>query len=276
MVACMLYVTNHREQIMTDPKSYTGYVDIAYLELAAECARQDKQLSYAAMRLQSGYRVLDVGCGPGTDTLRLARLVGGTGRVIGVDYDPEMLAEANRRAAAAGLEDRVQHLLADAADLPFEENSFNAARSERLFQHLANPAAALAEMVRVTRPGGWIVVLETDYSTLSIESEETDLERRLARLAAEQVRSGYAARQLYRLFLQQRLASVSVEIRPQQFTSYALVRAGWLDAVERSALERNHISEEELDRWHRSLERLEQQGAFFASLNHLLVAGRKL
>jgi ubiquinone/menaquinone biosynthesis C-methylase UbiE len=93
---------------MADPKAYAGYVDVTYLERAAEHARQDKQLSYAAMRVQPGFRVLDVGCGPASDTIALAGLVGERGEVVGVDYDEEMVAEANRRAVAAGLEEYEQ------------------------------------------------------------------------------------------------------------------------------------------------------------------------
>ncbi len=260
---------------MADPKAYAGYVDVTYLELAAEHARQDKQLSYAAMRVQPGFRVLDVGCGPASDTIALAGLVGERGEVVGVDYDEEMVAEAKRRAAAAGLASQVQHLQADAATLPFMADRFDAARSERLFQHLADPAGALGEMVRVTRPGGWIVVLETDYATISIDSDEIELERRIARATADWVRSGYAARRLLRLFQQRGLLDVSVEVRPQYFTSYPLVRLGWLEKVEPFALAKGRLTEEELERWHRSLEEIEQQGAFFATLNHNLLAGRK-
>jgi len=260
---------------MADPKEYAGYVDVKYLDLAAQEAEQDKRLSYAAMRLQPGFCVLDVGCGPASDTLALAALVGESGEVVGVDYDTEMVAEGNRRAALAGLAGRTQHVQAEASAFPFAANRFDATRSERLFQHVASPAAVLAEMVRVTRPGGWIVVLETDYATISINSDEIDLERRLARATADWVRSGYAARRLPRLFQQCGLLDVSIEVRPQYFTDYALVRLGWLDKVESFALVNQRITEDELARWHRSLEEIAQQDAFFASLNHNLVAGRK-
>lgn len=260
---------------MAEPRAYAGYADTEYLRLAAELAQHDKQRTYAAMRLQSGFRVLDVGCGPGLDTIPLAHLVGESGEVVGVDYDAAMVAEANCRAAEAGVSGRIQHLVADAAALPFEAARFDACRSERLFQHVADPGAVLAEMLRVTRAGGWIVVLETDYATLSIESEEVDIERRLARFATGRVRSGYAARRLYGLFKRQHLLDVELEVYPQVFTRYEHVRRGWLDGVEREARAAGSLTEAELARWRASLEGSAAEDAFFATLNHNLVAGRK-
>jgi hypothetical protein len=63
---------------------------------------------------------------------------------------------------------------------------------------------ALAEMVRVTRRGGWIVAVDTDWGSLSIDHPEIDIERRLARVLPEKaVPDGYAGRQLFRWFRRQ-------------------------------------------------------------------------
>jgi ubiquinone/menaquinone biosynthesis C-methylase UbiE len=261
-------------EIMTRPK---GYVDSNYLEFMARIATQYKQRTYALMGVQVGHRVLDVGCGPGTDTIPLAALVGAQGEVVGVDYDEAMAAGAERHAAEAGVGACVTHRRADAASLPFEPDYFDSARSERLFQHLACPERALSEMVRVTRPGGWIVVLDTDFGSGSIDTAEVEIERRYWRFKAEHtLHNGYSGRTLYRLFRQQGLEAIGVEMCPLWFTDYAVYRRGTLmDEVDREALAAGIFTESELGAWHRSLESADTEGLFFGSGNQVLAAGRK-
>ncbi|MGD0611429.1 MAG: methyltransferase domain-containing protein [Anaerolineales bacterium] len=260
---------------MPKPK---GYVDSDYLQMAASLMQPFKQRTYSLMQIRPGQRVLDIGCGPGTDTIPLVQLVGSLGQVIGVDHDPGMVAEAERRAAAAGLSTWVKHIQADATKgLPCPSGIFDACRSERLFQHLAHPEQALAEIIRVTRSGGWIVALDTDHGTRSIDSTEVDIERRLARVAAERcLTNGYAGRQLYRLFQEAGLTEIHVETISIAFTDYALCReADFLDQVEQEALSAGIISAAELRRWRASLEKASAEGCFFASGTGAILAGRR-
>jgi ubiquinone/menaquinone biosynthesis C-methylase UbiE len=259
---------------MSQPK---GYVDSEYLQAAARLLHQAKQRSYVFMQIQPGYKVLDVGCGPGTDTVALGQIVGSTGQVSGVDYDAAMVAEANQRAENSGVSAWVKHQQVDATALPWEANEFDACRSERLFQHLFNPEQALAEMARVTKPGGWVVVLDTDWGSLSTDTEETDIERRLARVCAERcLRNGYSGRQLYRLFKRRNLKDITIEMFPAIVTSYALARQiAIFDRTEKEALAAGIITEHELERWHISLERADTEGVFFNSASMVLVGGRK-
>jgi ubiquinone/menaquinone biosynthesis C-methylase UbiE len=137
---------------MSRPK---GYVDTAYLAEVARRLEAAKQASYAMMRLAPHQKILDVGCGPGTDTIPVAQIVGTRGLVVGVDHDLEMLREADQRAVQAGVSRWVRHHKADAHLLPFRAGAFDACRCERMLQHVADPERVLAEMVRVTKPGGW-------------------------------------------------------------------------------------------------------------------------
>src|SRR5436305_2099326 len=120
---------------MTTTTQGMGYVDPGYLDEAARLVAGGKRLSYDRMRLSPGAVVLDVGCGPGTDTIPLAELVGVRGRVYGIDHDAGMVAEAQRRAEEAGVGERTEHAQGDAYALPFDEAKFDAVRSERLFLH---------------------------------------------------------------------------------------------------------------------------------------------
>jgi SAM-dependent methyltransferase len=88
---------------------YSGYVDPDYLDTASRLLSAAKRRTYELMALQEGHRVLDLGCGPASDTIALAGLVGETGHVHGVDFDSEMVMEANERANAAGVAAQVVH-----------------------------------------------------------------------------------------------------------------------------------------------------------------------
>lgn len=259
---------------MTQPK---GYVDSEYLQIFGDFVKHVKERSYTLMQIQPGCKVLDVGCGPGTDTIPLAALINSTGQVVGVDYDQAMIDEAKQRAEKAGVNAWVKHKQADVASLPFESNTFDSSRSERLFQHLPNPEQALSEMARVTKSGGWIVVLDTDWGTFSVDTPEVDIERRLARIRAERnLNNGYAGRQLYRLLKRQRLASITVELFPLFSANYAFTRQGsLLDETEREALASGVMTSEELQRWRTSLEEADAEGIFFGSVTQIMVAGRK-
>ena len=259
---------------MAQPK---GYVSSDYLKFAGESVQHIKQRTYELMQIRAGQNVLDVGCGPASDTIELGRLVGPEGQVFGVDHDPEMVAEAERRAQEAGVAAWVEHRLADSAALPFESGAFDSCRSERLLQHLPEPAPTVSEMVRVTKRGGLVLLLDTDWGSGSFDTVETDIERRLARAHAEvAANNGYAGRQLYRLLKQQGLVDVSIEIYPNWSTDYGFCRRVTIQPdVERAALEAGVVTEEELNRLHAAYEQADAEGAFFGCANQMLVVGRK-
>jgi ubiquinone/menaquinone biosynthesis C-methylase UbiE len=102
-------------------------------------------------------RVLDVGTGPGRVPLAIARAVPAL-RVEGLDLSPEMVAQAARNAAEAGLADRVHFTVGDVAGLPYAAASFDLVVSTMSQHHWADVGAGLAELRRVLRPGGrvWI------------------------------------------------------------------------------------------------------------------------
>ncbi len=99
---------------------------------------------------------LDVACGPGLLTLDFARH---TAWVTGLDLTPRMLDEARKRAREADVSN-VTWTLGDAYSLPFDDDSFSVVVSRFAFHHYQDPSAAFSEMVRVTRPGGKVLVAD--------------------------------------------------------------------------------------------------------------------
>jgi ubiquinone/menaquinone biosynthesis C-methylase UbiE len=230
------------------------------------------------MQLRPGDRVLVVGCGSPNDTLALANFVGPGGSLAGVEIDPHKVEAAERLAAANGVSTWVHHQHCDTAQLlPFASYEFNSCCSLRFLECVPDPSAVLAEMVRVTRPGGWIAALDTDWATLSIDLPETDVERRMVRARAESCScNGYAARQLYRNFRSLKLNEIQVELFPIVFTSAAVARKMLgLERLEKYASEAEDVTEKDVECWLAAIHQAEQSGTFFASVCLELVAGRK-
>jgi ubiquinone/menaquinone biosynthesis C-methylase UbiE len=98
-------------------------------------------------------RLLEIGSGPGRLAATLARVAPGV-RVTGVDIAPDMVERARSLAARSGVTDRVTFLVGDVTALPFADASFDMAVSSLSAHHWPNPAAGLAEIHRVLRPGG--------------------------------------------------------------------------------------------------------------------------
>jgi arsenite methyltransferase len=113
------------------------------------------QLPTDWLNIPSGGVALDVGSGPGNVTAQLARAAGPDGLALGLDISEPMLA----RAVSAQAGPQVGFLRADAQKLPLRDETVDAAVSLAVLQLIPNPSAAVAEMVRVLRPGGRMVVL---------------------------------------------------------------------------------------------------------------------
>jgi demethylmenaquinone methyltransferase/2-methoxy-6-polyprenyl-1,4-benzoquinol methylase len=126
--------------------------------------RHWRSLAADAARVGAGASVLDCCCGTGDLTLELARRVGSSGEVIGVDFSPAMLARADEKARAAGVEN-VDWILGDALAVPLASNRVAAATVAFGVRNVADHELAFRELVRVVRPGGRVVCLEITTPT---------------------------------------------------------------------------------------------------------------
>lgn len=149
---------------------------LGYSEKVLEWLRQRSVKTHAPFllpHLYPGMRVLDCGCGPGSLTLDLARLVA-PGSVIGLDIEGAQFAYAQELAKTEGIEN-VSFEVGSAYELPFEDESFDLVFAHATLFHLSDPGRALREFRRVLKIGGLVGVRDTDYSTWQLEPDTPPL-----------------------------------------------------------------------------------------------------
>lgn len=252
------------------------YVTAEYLKEAARLTEQVKQTSYQFMQLNEGDSVLDVGCGPGMDTIPLAKIVGDTGRVIGVDSDQVMLDEADAYARQEDVDQFTIHQLADVKQLPFTDNTFDAVRAERLLQVLPDSYSSkevIKELVRVVKPGAAMVLADTDWGSYSIHSHQVDMENTLIHFFATRMRpKGYIGRQLLTLLKEQELHGIELKVFPLTIFQLEKTPIKWMcDEAKKAKL----YSEEDINQWYGELEKLDAKGQFYCSVNMVVARANK-
>jgi ubiquinone/menaquinone biosynthesis C-methylase UbiE len=164
---------------------------------ASELGKAYKSFAVSQMTIRAGDVVLDLGCGPGADLLAFAEATGASGRVVGVDNDPDAVSQAAGRAAALP---QVEVYQADASAVSIRASSVDRVHTDRVLQHVPDPSAVLAEAHRVLKTGGTAVFAEPDWDTLIIDYPDQTTARAYTRFITDQViRNATIGRQLPRL-----------------------------------------------------------------------------
>jgi len=247
---------------------------VQYLQKIIQLFGGYKKRGVEFLKIAPGLSVLDVGCGTGEDAIAIASFIGPNGKVVGVDNNETMLQAAKQRAASVTFP--VTFQTADVSKLPFDDNTFDRVRADRVFQHLKNPKSALDEMIRVTKKDGWISVLDVDWASLLVDSAHTDLTRKILNYHYKHQVNGSAGMQLYGLFKRTTLADVEAYAETVCVTEWPIASMIWgLEVFARKAAAENVISNDEILAWLKDLETRSHNGQFFSSITGFVVRGRK-
>jgi arsenite methyltransferase len=228
-----------------------------------------REATRAALALEPGERVLDIGSGPGFLVEEMAREVGPEGRVAGVDPSESMLALARRRDGAGAVDLRV----GDAFSLPFEDGSFDAAVTTQVLEYVDDVPRALAEARRVLRAGGRLLVLDTDWDSVVWHSSDDDRMRRVLEAWNEHLADAYLPRKLPRMLAGAGFELAAASIVPVFNRGYDpnTYSGGLIDIVAGFVAGRQGIEPDEAAAWARDLAGLGED--YFFSLNRYLFIG---
>jgi ubiquinone/menaquinone biosynthesis C-methylase UbiE len=270
-------VTSHPRRAFTDIDRSAdpgGFVRVLDALTALDFIRAYKRRTFELLDLQPGDHVLDLGCGTGDDVQELARLVGPSGRVVGVDRSETVIAEARERVLRTTLP--VAFQVEDASALPFPDASFDACRADRVFHHLEHPCQALGELLRVVRPGGRILIFDPDFETAIVDAPDRALTRRLLNFYCDGYRDGWMGRRLPGLFGEAGLTEIIIEPVPVLLTDFAQANVVLaLESTAARAAASGLVDGVEGVAWLDALRTASGNGQFFAAITAFMVMGCK-
>lgn len=248
--------------------------DMAHLQRTlAQChdlvVRQGALLQ--ELNLRTGERVLEVGCGGGFYAYDAARFVGATGRVCAIDISRDQIAAARTRCAEFPW---VECKLADVVKLPFANHEFDAVYANQVLEYITTLNDAIREIHRVLRPGGRLIIVATNWSSLVWYSNHPERMKRM--LATWDEHAPYPdlpaslAVQLRAFGIQ----PVNQKPLPILNTSYNEHSYSYWAArlIKQFVAGRNSVSEAEAEAWLQEFDELEKQNAYFFSSTPILTA----
>lgn len=216
-----------------------------------------------------GEHILDIGSGPGLLAEDLARLVGASGRVVGLDMAPAMVTMTRTRLAAMP---QGECVAGEATKLDFPDGAFDAAVSTQVYEYVPDMPRALAELFRVLKPGGRVLILDTDWRSVVWHSSDEERMARILDCWDSHLADPHLPAKLGPLLTKAGFHVRRVEIVPMlaanwQPVSYA---AGIMRAIHNYARANGAakgIAAADIQAWYDDQLRLAERSAFFFSVN---------
>ena len=255
-----------------DPQFFVNCLKEQYAKNSVLLLNKARTLALADIRL--GHIVLDAGCGTGKDVVQMANLIGDSGHVFGMDFSQEMITAAQAKVAALDLPVTFQQ--GSIYDLPFEDNFFDRCRADKTFQHLTDPRMAVAELIRVTKPGGKIIIADPDHDSLIIDTPYVEVNHRFTRFRSGAMAQGSIAHQLYNLFKELGLVNVDIEPLTRAYTNYEekKVSSPYLEEIW-LAHKQGVVTKEEAEKWATYLREAIANDRFLCLQTYVITTGFK-
>ncbi len=223
-----------------------------------------------------GATVLEVGSGSGVVSRDLARMVGPRGHVVAVDPSRTFVSAARRLARLHGLGGRIDFRVGDGGRLPFRNARFDVTLAVTVLLHVNAPEAIVAEMARVTRPGGTVGVQDQDFGTVALAHPDRRLTARILDGVAERIYpEPFSGRRLPGLLCAAGLRDVRLLTDVYQDTTLEPYTQAFLERRAENAVTLGIVDAATAQKWLDALSDLARSGAFVMTMNFYGAKGVK-
>jgi ubiquinone/menaquinone biosynthesis C-methylase UbiE len=238
----------------------------------ADGVRRLRAWAQNALALRPGERVIDVGCGTGSQTQVLAAAVEPSGDALGIEASPALREVAEQRAEAAGSPARFRD--GDALALPLPDATADVVWCERVLQHLSEPDRAVGEMARVLRPGGRVALIDSDWATALLHPGDPEAVAALMSGALTAAANPYSGR---RLLGQLSAAGLVIDDQGSQALLQDNSTVQWplVRMMGESAVRRGRMTEAQREHLYEELADAAQRGALHMSVTMFAVVAHR-
>jgi ubiquinone/menaquinone biosynthesis C-methylase UbiE len=233
---------------------------------------------FSKLPIAAAERILENGCGTGVVTRMLARQTELVGQIIGSDNSSELIKIARQRSIEEGLQDQIVYTESDAHSLDFEDDSFDIVLADTLICHVLDPNKVFAEIVRVVKRDGLIVIFDGDYASLSFEYTPDPA---LGKTMDEALRqTAYAnpniMRKLPGMLLEYGMELVEIIPHVLIEVGAASDRLSFIDTHTHHTPQTGLVTEKQMDIWLAWQYRAMKEGHFFGVCNYYSYIARRI
>ncbi len=233
-----------------------------------------RQASFDALKPSPGDTIIDIGCGNGLLTAELARAVGPTGKIIGVDPSEDMLKAGKDRCLG---HENVEFAEGLANNLPVSDGAADKAVSVQVFEYIDDVDSALNDAIRCLKPGGRLVISDLHFGSFIWHSDHPERMSKMASSWDQHFVSGTLPERLPGI-LKAKGHKVDA-VTPVTLTDHELKPDGiaimMMHLMKQYAIANAHVEEAEAQAWFDEQQTLSDEGRFFFSLTQFVVVARK-